>query len=281
MAESRAKILQRLRAKVFAGRPIVGGGAGTGLSAKLSEAGGIDLLVIYNSGRFRMAGRGSLAGMLPYGDANAIVMDMAREVLPVARKTPVLAGVCGTDPFRLMPVFLKQVQAEGFAGVQNFPTVGLFDGVMRVNLEETGMGFGLEVDMVRLAAEMGLLTTPYCFNPEEAAAMAAAGCDILIPHLGLTTKGLIGAQTAVDLAEGARRVQAMRDAAVRIKPDLLVLCHGGPIAEPADAQYILDHTAGIVGFYGASSMERLPVEPAIMGRVQEFTRLTLGPAAHH
>jgi len=281
MAESRAKILQRLRAKVFAGRPIVGGGAGTGLSAKLSEAGGIDLLVIYNSGRFRMAGRGSLAGMLPYGDANAIVMDMAREVLPVARKTPVLAGVCGTDPFRLMPVFLKQVQAEGFAGVQNFPTVGLFDGVMRVNLEETGMGFGLEVDMIRLAAEMGLLTTPYCFNPEEAAAMAAAGCDILIPHLGLTTKGLIGAQTAVDLAEGARRVQAMRDAAVRIKPDLLVLCHGGPIAEPADAQYILDHTAGIVGFYGASSMERLPVEPAIMGRVQEFTRLTLGPAAHH
>ncbi|MFN7767231.1 MAG: phosphoenolpyruvate hydrolase family protein [Planctomycetaceae bacterium] len=281
MAESRATILQRLRAKVFAGRPIVGGGAGTGLSAKLSEAGGIDLLVIYNSGRFRMAGRGSLAGMLPYGDANAIVMDMAREVLPVARKTPVLAGVCGTDPFRLMPVFLKQVQAEGFAGVQNFPTVGLFDGVMRVNLEETGMGFGLEVDMIRLAAEMGLLTTPYCFNPEEAAAMAAAGCDILIPHLGLTTKGLIGAQTAVDLAEGARRVQAMRDAAVRIKPDLLVLCHGGPIAEPADAQYILDHTAGIVGFYGASSMERLPVEPAIMGRVQEFTRLTLGPAAHH
>jgi predicted TIM-barrel enzyme len=281
MAESRAKILQRLRAKVFAGRPIVGGGAGTGLSAKLSEAGGIDLLVIYNSGRFRMAGRGSLAGMLPYGDANAIVMDMAREVLPIARKTPVLAGVCGTDPFRLMPVFLKQVQAEGFAGVQNFPTVGLFDGVMRVNLEETGMGFGLEVDMIRLAAEMGLLTTPYCFNPEEAAAMAAAGCDILIPHLGLTTKGLIGAQTAVDLAEGARRVQAMRDAAVRIKPDLLVLCHGGPIAEPADAQYILDHTAGIVGFYGASSMERLPVEPAIMGRVQEFTRLTLGPAAHH
>lgn len=281
MAESRTKILQRLRAKVFAGRPIVGGGAGTGLSAKLSEAGGIDLLVIYNSGRFRMAGRGSLAGMLPYGDANAIVMDMAREVLPVARKTPVLAGVCGTDPFRLMPVFLKQVQAEGFAGVQNFPTVGLFDGVMRVNLEETGMGFGLEVDMIRLAAEMGLLTTPYCFNPEEAAAMAAAGCDILIPHLGLTTKGLIGAQTAVDLAEGARRVQAMRDAAVRIKPDLLVLCHGGPIAEPADAQYILDHTAGIVGFYGASSMERLPVEPAIMGRVQEFTRLTLSPAAHH
>jgi predicted TIM-barrel enzyme len=278
MAESRDQILNRLRAKVAAGQPIVGGGAGTGLSAKLSEAGGIDLLVIYNSGRFRMAGRGSLAGMLPYGDANAIVMEMAREVLPVARKTPVLAGVCGTDPFRLMPVFLKQVQAEGFAGVQNFPTVGLFDGVMRVNLEETGMGFGLEVDMIRLAAEMGLLTTPYCFNPDEAAAMAGAGCDILIPHLGLTTKGMIGAQTAVDLPEGARRVQAMRDAAVRIKPDLLVLCHGGPIAEPADAQYILDHTEGIVGFYGASSMERLPVEPAITGRVREFTRLKLSPS---
>lgn len=274
MVQTREDILTRLRAKVAEGRPIVGGGAGTGLSAKLSEAGGIDLLVIYNSGRFRMGGRGSLAGLLPYGDANAIVMEMAREVLPVVRHTPVLAGVCGTDPFRLMPVFLKQVQQEGFAGVQNFPTVGLFDGLMRVNLEETGMGFGLEVDMIRLAREMGLLTTPYCFNPDEAAAMAAAGCDILIPHLGLTTKGLIGAQTAVDLAEGARRVQAMRDAAVRVKPDLLVLCHGGPIAEPADAQYILDHTEGIVGFYGASSMERLPVEPAITGRVREFTELT-------
>jgi predicted TIM-barrel enzyme len=274
MVQTREDILTHLRAKVAEGRPIVGGGAGTGLSAKLSEAGGIDLLVIYNSGRFRMGGRGSLAGLLPYGDANAIVMEMAREVLPVVRHTPVLAGVCGTDPFRLMPVFLKQVQQEGFAGVQNFPTVGLFDGLMRVNLEETGMGFGLEVDMIRLAREMGLLTTPYCFNPDEAAAMAAAGCDILIPHLGLTTKGLIGAQTAVDLAEGARRVQAMRDAAVRVKPDLLVLCHGGPIAEPADAQYILDHTEGVVGFYGASSMERLPVEPAITGRVREFTELT-------
>lgn len=273
IAETRTQILERLRAKVAAGRPIVGGGAGTGLSAKMSEVGGIDLLVIYNSGRFRMAGRGSLAGMLPYGDANAIVMDMAREVLPVVRHTPVLAGVCGTDPFRLMPVFLREVQNAGFAGVQNFPTVGLFDGTMRVNLEETGMGFGLEVDMIALAGRMGLLTTPYAFNPEEAAAMAKAGCDILIPHLGLTTKGAIGAQTAVDLAEGARRVQAMRDAAVRVRPDLLVLCHGGPIAEPSDAQYILDYTEGIVGFYGASSMERLPVEPAISGRVREFTEL--------
>ena len=276
---TRAEILASLRAKVAAGRPIVGGGAGIGLSAKLAEEGGIDLLVLYNSGRFRMAGRGSLAGLLPYGDANAIVMEMAREVLPIVRHTPVLAGVCGTDPFRQMPRFLREVQQAGFAGIQNFPTVGLFDGVLRVNLEETGMGFGLEVDLIAQAAALDLLTTPYVFNPEEAVAMARAGCDILIPHLGLTTKGLIGAKTAVDLAEGARRVQAMRDAAVRVRPDLLVLCHGGPIAEPDDAQYILDHTEGIVGFYGASSLERLPVEPAITGRVREFTQLRLeGPS---
>ncbi|MFN9270969.1 MAG: phosphoenolpyruvate hydrolase family protein [Planctomycetaceae bacterium] len=276
---TRAEILARLRAKVAAGRPIVGGGAGIGLSAKLAEEGGIDLLVLYNSGRFRMAGRGSLAGLLPYGDANAIVMEMAREVLPIVRHTPVLAGVCGTDPFRQMPRFLREVQQAGFAGIQNFPTVGLFDGVLRVNLEETGMGFGLEVDLIAQAAALDLLTTPYVFNPEEAVAMARAGCDILIPHLGLTTKGLIGAKTAVDLAEGARRVQAMRDAAVRVRPDLMVLCHGGPIAEPDDAQYILDHTEGIVGFYGASSLERLPVEPAITGRVREFTQLRLeGPS---
>lgn len=274
MPEStRAAILARLRAKVAAGQPIIGGGAGTGLSAKMSEAGGIDLLVIYNSGRFRMAGRGSLAGMLPYGDANAIVLDMAREVLPVVRQTPVLAGVCGTDPFRQMPVFLREVEALGFAGVQNFPTVGLFDGLFRQNLEETGMGFGLEVDLIRLAHERGLLTTPYCFNPDEARAMAEAGADILIPHLGLTTKGTIGAQSAVTLAEAPARVQAMCDAARRVRPDLLVLCHGGPIAEPTDAQYVLDRTEGVVGFYGASSMERLPVEPAIRDRVAEFTRL--------
>lgn len=266
----REDILNRLRAKVAAGQPIIGGGAGTGLSAKLEEAGGIDLIVIYNSGRFRMGGRGSLAGMMPYGDANAIVMDMAREVLPVARKTPVLAGVCGTDPFRVMPLFLKEVQAAGFSGVQNFPTVGLFDGNFRVNLEETGMGYGLEVDMIRLAREMGLLTTPYCFNDDEAAAMAGAGADILIPHMGLTTKGMIGATTAVTLEESAKRCQSMHDAAKRVKPDILVLCHGGPIAEPEDAQYILDHTEGIVGFYGASSMERLPVEPAITDRIREF-----------
>lgn len=271
--QTRTQILERLRAKVAAGKPIVGGGAGTGLSAKLEEAGGIDLIVIYNSGRFRMAGRGSLAGMMPYGDANGIVIDMASEVLPVVSKTPVLAGVCGTDPFRLMPMFLKQVRDTGFAGVQNFPTVGLIDGTFRQGLEETGMGYGLEVDMIRMAREMDLLTTPYCFNPDEATAMAKAGADLLIPHLGLTTKGMIGATSAVTLEEGAKRVQAMHDAAKKVRPDILVLCHGGPIADPEDAQYILDHTEGIVGFYGASSMERLPVEPVIKGRIEEFTRI--------
>lgn len=269
----RSQILARLREKVAAGKPIVGGGAGTGLSAKCSEAGGVDLLVIYNSGRFRMAGRGSLSGMMPYGDANAIVLEMAAEVLPVARNTPVLAGVCGTDPFRIMKLFLKQIDAAGFSGVQNFPTVGLIDGQFRQNLEETDMGYGHEVDLIRTAREMNLLTTPYVFNPQDAEAMAAAGADILIPHMGLTTKGAIGAQTALTLEESARRIQAMHDAAKRINRDVLVLCHGGPIAEPADAQYILDHTEGIVGFYGASSMERLPVEPAIANRVAEFTRL--------
>jgi predicted TIM-barrel enzyme len=270
---SRSAILERLRAKVAAGQPIIGGGAGTGISAKFEESGGIDLIVIYNSGRFRMAGRGSLAGMMPYGDANGIVMDMAREVLPVVERTPVLAGVCGTDPFRIMGRFLREVQEAGFAGVQNFPTVGLIDGSFRQNLEETGMGFGPEVDMIRQAAGIGLLTTPYAFNPDEAAAMAKAGCDILIPHMGLTTKGSIGASTAVSLEEAASRCQAMHDAARRVKQDILVLCHGGPIAEPADAQYILDHTQGIVGFYGASSMERLPVETALTERTREFSKL--------
>jgi predicted TIM-barrel enzyme len=240
----------------------------------MSEAGGVDLLVIYNSGRFRMAGRGSLSGMMPYGDANAIVLEMAREVVPVVPETPVLAGVCGTDPFRLMKLFLKEIDAAGFSGVQNFPTVGLIDGAFRQGLEETGMGYGLEVDLIRLAHEMDLLTTPYCFNPDEAAAMAQAGADILIPHMGLTTKGTIGASTSVTLDESVQRVQAMHDAAKRVSKDILVLCHGGPIAEPADAQYILDHTEGIVGFYGASSMERLPVEPAIRDRVREFTQLS-------
>jgi predicted TIM-barrel enzyme len=212
--------------------------------------------------------------MMPYGDANAIVMEMAREVLPVVKQTPVLAGVCGTDPFRVMKLFLREVDAAGFSGVQNFPTVGLIDGKFRQNLEETEMGFGLEVDMIAAAHELGLLTTPYCFNPDEATAMATAGADILIPHMGLTTKGSIGASTALTLEESARQVQAMHDAAKRVNKEILVLCHGGPIAEPVDAQYILDHTTGIVGFYGASSMERLPVEPAIRERVKEFGALT-------
>jgi predicted TIM-barrel enzyme len=270
---SRDEILSRLRAKAAAGKPIVGGGAGTGISAKLSEAGGIDLLVIYNSGRFRMGGRGSLAGLMPYGDANAIVLDMAREVIPVVKHTPVLAGVCGTDPFRVMKLLLRDIDAAGFSGVQNFPTVGLIDGVFRANLEETGMGFGLEVDMIRTAHEMGMLTTPYAFNPDDAAALAKAGADILIPHVGLTTKGSIGAATALTLDQAVQSVQAMCDAAKRVNKDILVLCHGGPIAEPSDAQYVLDRTQGVVGFYGASSMERLPVEPAITGRVREFAEL--------
>ncbi len=270
---SRDEILQRLRTKVVAGKPIIGGGAGTGISAKMSEVGGIDLLIIYNSGRFRMAGRGSLSGLLPYGDANAIVMEMAQEVLPVLDHTPVLAGVCGTDPFRIMRLFLRQVDAAGFSGVQNFPTVGLFDGKFRQNLEETGMGFGLEVDMIRTAHELGLLTTPYCFDPDEATAMAKAGADILIPHMGLTTKGSVGAESAVTLQDAVGLVQEMADAAKRINRDVLVLCHGGPIAEPADAQFILENTEGIVGFYGASSMERLPVEPAIAERVREFAKM--------
>jgi predicted TIM-barrel enzyme len=272
---SREEILTRLRAKLATGKPIIGGGAGTGISAKMSEAGGVDLLVIYNSGRFRMAGRGSLSGMMPYGDANAIVMEMAREVLPVVSHTPVLAGVCGTDPFRIMKLFLKQVDEAGFSGVQNFPTVGLFDGTFRQGLEETGMGYGLEVDMIRQAREMNLLTTPYCFNPEESTGMARAGADIIIAHMGLTTKGTIGATSAVTLEDSARRVQAIHDAAKTVRSDVIILCHGGPIAEPADAQYILDHTRGVSGFYGASSMERLPVEPAIRDRVAEFTQLQI------
>ena len=272
---SREIILERLRQKIREGKPVVGGGAGIGLSAKMSEAGGVDLLVIYNSGRFRMAGRGSLSGMMPYGDANAIVMDMANEVIPLVKKIPVLAGVCGTDPFRLMRVFLREIKRVGFSGVQNFPTVGLIDGVFRQNLEETEMGFGLEVDMIRVAHEMDLLTTPYCFNDEEATAMSAAGADIIIPHMGLTTKGTIGAETALTLEQAAARVQSMHDAAKRVNSEILVLCHGGPIAEPEDAQFVLDQTEGVVGCYGASSMERLPVEPAIAARVREFAEMRI------
>ncbi|WP_245727445.1 phosphoenolpyruvate hydrolase family protein [Streptomyces vietnamensis] len=273
---SRQDVLDRLRAQVAAGRPIVGAGAGTGLSAKCAEAGGVDLLIIYNSGRYRMAGRGSLAGLLPYGDANAIVQDMAREVLPVVRDTPVLAGVCGTDPFRRMDLFLDELKAMGFAGVQNFPTVGLYDGTFRVNLEETGMGYGLEVDMVRAAHERDLLTAPYVFDPEQAADMAAAGADVLVPHVGLTTKGAIGAGTAMTLDRAAAAVQEMHDAAKRVNPDVLVLCHGGPIAEPEDARYVLEHTTGVVGFFGASSIERLPTERAITEQTRAFKALATG-----
>src|SRR5262245_21975212 len=274
---TREQCLERLRAQVAEGKPIIGGGAGTGISAKCAEAGGIDLIIIYNSGRFRMAGRGSLSGMMPYGDANQIVMDMAREVLPVVKNTPVLAGVCGTDPFRIMKLFLRDVQSVGFSGVQNFPTVGLIDGTMRQGLEETGMGYGLEVDMIREANQLGLLTCPYVFNEEDARAMAKAGANVLIPHMGLTTKGSIGATTALTLEESAKRVQSMHDAAKKIKPDILVLCHGGPISEPEDAQYILEHTKGIVGFFGASSIERLPTEIAITGCVKKFKGLKYKP----
>jgi predicted TIM-barrel enzyme len=267
---SREQCLARLREQVAAGRPIIGGGAGTGLSAKCAEAGGIDLIIIYNSGRYRMAGRGSLAGLMPYGDANGIVMDMAREVLPIVRHTPVLAGVCGTDPFRVMKRFLTEVKQAGFSGVQNFPTVGLIDGLFRQNLEETEMGFDKEVEMIRLARELDLLTCPYVFTEDEARAMAKAGADVLIPHMGLTTRGSIGAKTAMTLPEAAGRVQALCDAARAINPDILVLCHGGPIAEPDDAAYVLAHTKGVVGFFGASSIERLPTEIAITECTRRF-----------
>lgn len=267
---TRTESLRRLRQSVADGKPIIGAGAGTGISAKFCERGGVDIIIIYNSGRYRMAGRGSLAGMMPYGDANAIVVDMAREVLPVVKNTPVLAGVCGTDPFRLMPTFLRELKAMGFDGVQNFPTVGLIDGTYRDGLEETGMGYGLEVEMIRLAHELDMLTCPYVFNPDEATAMAAAGADVLVPHMGLTTKGSIGAHTALTLDDSAKRVQAMRDAAVKVNPEILVLCHGGPIAEPQDAQYILEHTEGIAGFFGASSIERLATEPAIEEQARRF-----------
>ena len=272
---TRTEILKKLRKQIKAGVPIIGSGAGTGLSAKCVEQGGVDLIVIYNSGRFRMAGRGSLAGTMPYGDANAIVVDMAKEVLTVVKHTPVLAGVCGTDPFRLMPVFLKEIQAMGFAGVQNFPTVGLIDGTYRQGLEETGMSYALEVEMIVLAHEMDLLTTPYAFNPDEARAMAQAGCDILVAHMGLTTKGNIGAKTALSLDESVVRVQAMADAARKVNKDVLVICHGGPIAEPDDAAYVLARTKDVHGFYGASSMERLPTEVAITENAKQFKLLRL------
>ena len=299
MKFGREEILAQLRSNIDAGNPIIGAGAGTGISAKCEAAGGIDMIIIYNSGRFRMAGRGSLAGMMPYGDANQIVIDMASEVLPVVPDTPVLAGVCGTDPFRLMDVFLKQVDAVGFSGVQNFPTVGLIDGTFRQLLEETDMGYGPEVEMIRTASQMGMLTTPYAFNETEAEQMADAGADILVAHMGLpnvfrqnvqsphrsrnSTKGSIGAQTSLTLEDAAERVQAIHDAAKGVNPEILVICHGGgsqttgsdkrdiavacfieifSIAEPEDATYVLENTEGVVGFYGASSAERLPTERA-------------------
>ncbi|MFE9577385.1 phosphoenolpyruvate hydrolase family protein [Nocardia sp. NPDC006044] len=267
---NRVQALAGFRSQLEAGHPIIGAGAGTGLSAKSAEAGGADLIIIYNSGRFRMAGRGSLAGLMPYGDANAIVVEMAAEVLPVVERTPVLAGVCGTDPFRLMPRFLDELRAIGFAGVQNFPTVGLIDGVFRANLEETGMGFDLEIEMIQLAAERELLTAPYVFDTEQATAMAQAGADIIVPHMGLTTKGSIGATTAITLDQAVRRVQEMRDAAAAVDPGIIVLCHGGPIAEPADVRYVLERTHGVAGFFGASSMERLPTERAIAEQLRAF-----------
>ena len=266
----RDTLLEKFRAMIARGEPIVGGGAGTGLSAKCEEAGGIDLIVIYNSGRYRMAGRGSLAGLLAYGNANEIVVDMAREVLPMVKRTPILAGVNGTDPFMLRTHFLRQLIDMGFSGVQNFPTVGLIDGTFRANLEETGMGYGLEVDMIAEAASLGLLTTPYVFDETSAADMARAGADIIVPHMGLTTGGAIGAETALTLADCVPRINAWAAAAKRVKPDVIVLCHGGPIANPEDAEYILGHCPECHGFYGASSMERLPVEGALTEQTRKF-----------
>ncbi len=269
----RQTILDRLRAKVAAGTPIIGGGAGTGLSAKCEEAGGIDLIVIYNSGRYRMAGRGSLAGLLAYGNANEIVCEMAHEVLPVVKHTPVLAGVNGTDPFMIADQFLQRLIALGFSGVQNFPTVGLIDGTFRANLEETGMGYGLEVDMIARARDTDLLTTPYVFSESNAQSMARAGADIIVCHLGLTTGGNIGAATALKLADCVEPINAWAAAAKKIHPDVLVLCHGGPIATPDDAQFILQHCKGCHGFYGASSMERLPTEVALTEATKRFTQI--------
>jgi predicted TIM-barrel enzyme len=274
MAILRQEILKRLRSQVEQGHFIVGAGAGTGLSAKCAEEGGVDMIIIYNSGRYRMAGRGSLAGLMPYGDANQIVVDMGSEVLPIVKDTPVLAGVCGTDPFRLMDVYLKQLKEMGFSGVQNFPTVGLIDGTFRQNLEETGMGYHLEVEMIRKAHELDLLTTPYVFNEEDAIAMAKAGADVLVAHVGLTTKGSIGAKTALSLDESADLVQRICDAGKSINPDIWVICHGGPISEPEDVEYVLGKTNGIAGFFGASSVERLPTEIAITEQVKKFKSLS-------
>ncbi len=271
----RSDILKRFREQIAEGKPIIGCGAGTGISAKMAEAGGADLIVIYNSGRFRMGGRGSLAGLMPYGDANAIVVEMAREVIPVVKKTPVLAGVCGTDPFRDIEVFLKDLIHLNFSGVQNFPTVGLIDGVFRKNLEETGMGFDKEVEMIGLAHKLDLLTTPYVFDEDQARKMAEVGADVIVAHMGLTAKGEIGAKTYLSLEDAAKRVQKIADAAKEVNPEILVLCHGGPIAEPEDFEYIVKHTKGVVGFFGASSIERIPTERAIREQTAKFKSIKI------
>ncbi len=275
MAIPRQEILKRLRAQGQSGKPIVGCGAGTGISAKLAEAGGADIIIIYNSGRYRMAGRGSLAGLMPYGDANGIVVEMAAEVLPVVKNTPVLAGVCGTDPFRLMPVFLKQLKEIGFSGVQNFPTVGLIDGNFRANLEATGMGYDKEIEMVRLAHEIDLFTSPYVFDEDDAKAMAKAGADQLVAHVGLTTAGTIGAAVALTLDDAIAKVMAVADAGRKVRKDILVICHGGPFDEPDSVGTALARMPGIQGFFGASSIERLPTERAIKGQVQSFKSLKM------
>ena len=279
MAESRATIMERLRKKVAESLPVIGGGAGTGISAKCEEAGGIDLIVIYNSGRFRMAGRGSMAGLMPYGNANAIVKEMAYEVLTAVRNTPVLAGVCASDPFLIRDLFLRELKEMGFAGIQNFPTVGLIDGLFRANLEETGMGFDLEIECIAAAHDLDLLTTPYAFDPGQARRLTEVGADIVVAHMGLTTKGSIGAKTARTLADCVREVFEIADAAKSVRGDVLVLCHGGPIASPEDAQFILDRVPTVDGFYGASSMERLPTEVAIAQQVRDFVGLKLKNAS--
>ncbi len=276
MLQTRNEILKKLKAEIAAGKIIVGAGAGAGISAKSGEAGGVDLIIIYNSGKYRMAGRGSLAGLLSYGDANQIVVEMGREVLPVVPHTPVLAGVCGTDPFRIMEVFLKELKAQGFAGVQNFPTVGLIDGVFRQNLEETGMGYDLEVEMIKKAHELDMVTSPYVFDTEQAVKMAKAGADILVAHMGLTTKGTIGAKTALTLDDCVTKVQAICDAGKAVNPDIIVLCHGGPIAEPADAQYVLTKTHNVEGFFGASSIERFATEVGIKQQTEAFKAIEIG-----
>ena len=278
MKFQRRESLERLQSTVDSGDPIIGAGAGTGISAKFAERGGVDLLIIYNSGRYRMNGRGSLAGLLPYGDANEIVVEMGNEVLPVVEDTPVLTGVNGTDPFREMPVFIEDLRRRGFSGVQNFPTVGLIDedSSYRKNLEETGMGYDKEVEMIREASDQGMLTCPYVFTEDQARAMTEAGADVVVSHMGLTTSGDIGAETALDLEAAAERVQAHHDAAKEVNEDVLVICHGGPIAWPDDAAYVLEHTEGVVGFFGASSIERLPTEEAIENQAREFKEIDMG-----